>query len=223
MHLVDLAAGFLGATPIVGSTIPSAVGAAFGSVMKGENRVTAIFFGDAATEEGVFYESINFAALKKLPVLFVCENNLYSSHIHIRDRRPADNIPEAARAACIPAVVIDGNDVVAVYQTMDEAVARARSGGGPSFIECRTYRWRGHVGPNWDVDKGLRSQEEVDQWVARCPIKALEGRLVAAGILDNSEMAALRAAAVVEVAEAMAFARQSPLPQPSEVLDYLFQ
>ena len=223
MHLAAPEIGLMGTSAMVATGLPLAVGAGIAFRMQGLDRVAAVFFGDGAAEEGAFFESLNLAALRKAPVVFVCENNLYSSHIHIRDRRPADNIAEAARAASMPATVIDGNDVVAVYNETQAAVARARGGGGPAFIECRTYRWRGHVGPNWDLDKGLRTQEEVDEWMARCPIRRLEDNMTRTGLSSAAELAAARQRVAAEVAEAIAFARQSPFPESTEVLDYLYR
>lgn len=223
MHLVAPQVGLMGTSAMVATGLPLAVGAAIAFRMQGRSQTATVFFGDGAAEEGAFFESLNLAALRKAPVLFVCENNLYSSHIHIRERRPTDNIAEAAVAAGMPAVVIDGNDVVAVYQAAQEAVARARVGNGPTFIECRTYRWRGHVGPNWDIEKGLRSREEVDEWMARCPIKRLEENMTKADLLNEAEMASIRQMIAAEIAEAIAFARQSPFPEPTELLNYLYR
>ena len=223
MHLVAPEVGLMGTSAMVATGLPLAVGAGIAFRMQGRNRAAAVFFGDGAAEEGAFFESLNLAALRKAPVLFVCENNLYSSHIHIRERRPADNIAEAAVAAGMPAVVIDGNDVVATYRAAQAAVARARAGDGPTFIECRTYRWRGHVGPNWDIEKGLRSREEVDEWMARCPIKRLEESMTKVGLLSGADVVSMRQTAAAEVAKAIAFARQSPFPEPTEVLNYLYR
>ncbi|HQE92297.1 MAG TPA: thiamine pyrophosphate-dependent dehydrogenase E1 component subunit alpha [Anaerolineae bacterium] len=222
MHVAAPEVGLPGTSAMVGTGIPLAVGAAIAFAMQRTSRVAAVFFGDGATEEGGFYESLNLAALRKAPVIFVCENNLYSSHIHIRDRRPADNLDALAAVHSMPAVRIDGNDVVTVYQTAREAVTRARQGHGPTFIECRTYRWRGHVGPNYDIDKGLRSQEELSEWQARCPIHSLEARLLNQGILTDTEVTRLRQAVMDEVAAAIAFARQSPYPNPDTLSDYVF-
>jgi acetoin:2,6-dichlorophenolindophenol oxidoreductase subunit alpha len=223
MHLIAPEVGLMGTSAMVATGLPLAVGAAIAFRMRGSDQVVAVFFGDGAAEEGAFFESLNLAALRKAPVIFVCENNLYSSHIHIRDRRPADNIAEAARASCIPATIIDGNDVLATYRAAVDAVARARAGEGPTFVECRTYRWRGHVGSNWDLDKGLRTREEVEEWVARCPIKSFEERLMSTGVLNEEEIIRTRERVAVEIEQAIAFARQSPFPQPNELLNNLFQ
>jgi len=223
MHLVAPEVGLMGTSAMVGSSIPLAVGAAIAFAMQATQRVAVTFFGDGATDEGVFCESLNLAALRKAPVIFVCENNLYSTHMHIRDRKPADNIPDIANAHCVPAIRIDGNDVCAVYKAAREAVQDARQGKGPTLIECRTYRWRGHVGPSYDLDKGLRSKEELDEWMARCPIKLLEARLMSNALLTEAEVCRLRTEVGDEVDAAVAWARKSPMPAESELADYVFR
>jgi TPP-dependent pyruvate/acetoin dehydrogenase alpha subunit len=161
MHLLDLSVGYLGSTPIVGSTIPIGVGAAFGARMKGEERVTVVFFGEGATEEGVFHEAANFASLKKLPVVFVCENNLYSVYSPMSVRQPdGREVFNLAKGHGIESRQGDGNDVAEVYELAGEAVEKARRGGGPSFLEFKTYRWREHCGPNFDNDIGYRTEAE---------------------------------------------------------------
>ena len=206
MHLTAPEVGLMGTSAMVASGVPLAVGAAIAFSMKQTQRVAVTFFGDGATEEGEFYESLNLAALRKAPVIFVCENNLYSSHVHIKDRRPADNIPDLVKAHRMPAFRIDGNNVVAVYKTTREAVQNARAGRGPRFIECRTYRWRGHVGPNYDLEKGLRSKEELDEWMARCPIKILESRMIRDHLMTEAQVKAIREQVVEEVKAAIEWA-----------------
>ncbi len=222
MHIAAPEVGLPGTSAMVGAGLPLAVGAAIACAMQGTAKVAVVFFGDGATEEGGFYESLNLAAFRKAPVIFVCENNLYSSHVHIRDRRPADNLDALAAVHGMPAPRIDGNDILAVYHTTSEAVARARQGHGPTFIECRTYRWRGHVGPNYDIDKGLRSPEELAEWQARCPIQSFETRLLHQGVLTHADVTHLRQCVTDEVAAAIAFARQSPYPDPNTLHDYVF-
>ena len=222
MHLVAPEVGLMGTSAMVATGIPLAVGAAIAFAMQKTHRVAVTFFGDGAADEGAFYESLNLAALRKAPAIFVCENNFYSSHLHIQDRRPADNIVDIGRANVMPAFSIDGNDVLTVYETAQEAVKRARQGQGPTLIECRTYRWRGHVGPNYDLDKGLRSQAELDSWIARCPIRSLETYLLNSGFLSPEEARRLGEEVIEEVAEAIAVARQSPFPDELELADYVF-
>ena len=221
MHLIATDIGILGTVPMVGATIPIAVGAALGAVLQQRNRVSVAFFGDGATEEGSFHESLNFASLNNLPVLFVCENNLFSSHLPIKDRRPSDNIYESALAHAMPGVRIDGNNFAEVFSTTKAAVERARAGDGPTLIECRTYRWRGHVGPKWDLDVGIRDEAELATWMAHCPIKQIEKSLLDDGILNQTELAKIYADASNEVEEAIEFADSSPFPDPSELMDHV--
>ncbi|MFC1986960.1 thiamine pyrophosphate-dependent dehydrogenase E1 component subunit alpha [Chloroflexota bacterium] len=214
MHLVDLSAGFLGATPIVGSTIPIAIGTALGSVMRSEKRVTAIFFGDAAAEEGAFHESLNFAVLKRLPVVFVCENNLYSVYSPLSVRQPPNReIFKLAEGYGIESYQGDGNDVTEVYKLAKQAIDKARQGGGPTFLEFKTYRWREHCGPNYDNDLGYRTENEFKEWQQHCPLERLKEQLLGDRLLSNQDIAGMVKELQAEVAEAIKFARESPLPQ----------
>lgn len=222
MHLLAPEVGILGTVPMVAATIPIAVGAALASVMRGGDRVAVSFFGDGATEEGVFHEALNFASLRRLPVIFVCENNLFSSHLRLLERQPADNICQSAQAHAMPGISIDGNDVIQVFATAEEAVARARQGKGPTLIECRTYRWRGHVGPSWDLEVGIRDQAEVDAWVARCPIRLLETQLSEEGLATEAEKDQVYRRVRQEVEESVSFARESRLPDPAELTEHVF-
>jgi len=220
MHLVDLPVGFLGATPIVGSTIAIAVGTAFGSVMKGEQRVTVIFFGDGATEEGVFHESINFAALKKLPVVFVCENNLYSVYSPLSVRQPEGReVFGLAKGHGVESYQGDGNDVVEVYRLAEQAIGKARQGGGPTFLEFKTYRWREHCGPYYDNDLGYRTENEFQEWKERCPIERLQERLLKEGVLCNQDIEDMMRNMEVEMEAAVAFAKESPFPEEGLLLE----
>lgn len=222
MHLFSKEVGILGTVPMVAATIPIAVGAALTSVMGGSGRVSVSFFGDGSTEEGVFHESLNFAALKKLPVLFVCENNLLSSHLPLKARRPSEDLYRHAIPYDIPGLQVDGNDVIAVYQATREAVKRARQGGGPTLIECRTYRWRGHVGPKWDLDIGIRDKDELEGWMARCPIKALENKFIEQGIMSEDDLLTIRSQVAEEVEGSVHFARESPYPAREDMPLHVF-
>jgi len=223
MHLVDLSVGFLGATPIVGSTISNAVGAALGSVMRDDHRVTVTFFGDAAPEEGVFHESINFAALKKLPVVFVCENNLYSVHSPLSARQPENReIFQLAKGHGVESCRGDGNDVIEVYQLAEQAVCRARQGGGPTFLEFKTYRWREHCGPYYDFDLGYRTEDECQEWRRRCPIEMLEERLLRDGVLFNQDIDALVSELETEIEDAVVFAKESLFPEEQLLLEHIY-
>lgn len=212
MHLVQPDLGIMGASAIVGGTIPMAVGSALAAQMQGLDRVAVAFFGDGAVEEGVFHESLNFAALRKLPVLFACENNFYATHSHQSARQPADNIHERAAGYCMPGVRVDGTDVWAVYEAAHAAVERARSGGGPTLLEIRAYRWKEHVGPNFDYSLGYRTKEELDGWMDRCPIRLFRQRLLDAGLCGERELDQLGSALDREVQEAVQFGKDSAAP-----------
>ena len=169
MHLIDVGVGMLGASAIVGGSIPLAVGAAMSASLRGETRVAVAFFGDGAVEQGVFHECLNLAALRRLPVIFACENNLYATLSHVRARQAA---PIHARAASygMPGVAVDGTDVEAVRAVATEAAERARRGEGPTLIEATAYRWMSHVGTEFDTGRMQRTQDELDAWRARCPL-----------------------------------------------------
>lgn len=214
MHLVDLSVGFLGATPIVGSTIPIAVGTALGSMMRGEPRVTVIFFGEGATEEGVFHESINFAALKQLPVVFVCENNLYSVYSPLSVRQPRGReVFLLARGHEVESHQGDGSDVVEVSRLAEQAIRKAREGGGASFVEFKTYRWREHCGPYYDNHLGYRTEEEFLEWKRRDPIEMFGTSLLNEGVLPSQGVHEMTTSLKAEIEEAVAFAKASPFPE----------
>lgn len=223
MHLVDISAGFLGATPIVGSTIPIAVGIAFGSVMRCEPRVTTVFFGDAATEEGVFHESVNFATLKKLPVIFVCENNFYSVYSPLSVRQPESReIFELAKGHGLESYQCDGNDVVEICKLTERAVRKARQGGGPTFLEFKTYRWREHCGPCYDNDLGYRTESEFLQWKRRCPIEKLKERILVNGIFSDENIEGMVRVLEAEIEDAVRFAKDSPFPNEHLLLKDIY-
>ena len=210
MHLTDLGAGFLAATPIVGSSVPVAVGAAFAAKVKGNGRLVAVFFGDAAMETGIVHESINFAVVHALPVLFCCENNLYSVYSPMEVRQPSHrSIASLAGGHGIRTLVGDGNDVEEVANLADDAYRSIRSGAGPVFLELSTYRWREHCGPNYDNEIGYRSVEEFEAWLSGDPIEVLAGR----GAWD--ERAADVEDIAAEIRSAVEFARKSSFPDPA--------
>lgn len=213
MHLIDLEAGFLGAVPIVGSTIPIGVGSAFKAKLCKDDDVTMVFFGDGACEAGVFHESLNFAVLKSLPVVFVCENNLYSvySPMSVRqsDKR---SITDIARGHGIEAHQLDGNDVELVYTKSLEAVAKARSGNGPVFLELMTYRWREHCGPNFDNHLGYRTELEYEGWRKRDPVSAYRNYLIDGGVLSEEQAEQMEIEISQEVEDAIAYAKSSDFP-----------
>ncbi|HPP53216.1 MAG TPA: thiamine pyrophosphate-dependent enzyme, partial [Thermoguttaceae bacterium] len=179
------------------------------------------FFGDGATEEGHFFESVNLAALYRLPVIFVLENNLYASHMHLSERRPLDNLDQIGGLFGIPSIRLDGNDVLAVYRAAVEAASRARTGQGPSLLECRTYRWRGHVGHRWDEDVGVKRRDELQEWLDRCPLARFRRSLLKWGVSED-QLNALEEEVEKEVESALQFARQSPLPGPETVGEYVY-
>ncbi|MFQ5737786.1 MAG: thiamine pyrophosphate-dependent dehydrogenase E1 component subunit alpha [Acidobacteriota bacterium] len=223
MHLSDPSAGFLGSAPIVGSTIPIAVGTALASKMRGEDRVTAVFFGEGATEEGVFSESINFAVLKSLPVLFVCENNFYSVYSPLTVRQPPGReLHRLVRGYGLESFRGDGNNVVRVHGLAAGAVRRARGGEGPTFLELKTYRWREHCGPDYDHHLGYRSQEEFMQWKRNCPLARARKRLLARRVLSREEMDSMVARVDEEIRRAVCFAQQSPFPAKERLLEHVY-
>jgi pyruvate dehydrogenase E1 component alpha subunit len=220
VHLNDLEAGVVASSAILGQTIAVAVGAAMAFRMDGADRVAACYFGDATVEEGVWHESLNLASVRKAPVLFVCENNFYSTLTPLSVRQPAGvEIHQRAVAYGVPSRKVDGNDVFAVYEAASEAVAHLRAGKGPYLLECVTYRWREHVGPLWDYAWGYRTKEEVDSWIARCPIKRASESLTREGICGPGDLERMRIEIQEEVNAAVAFAKESPFPSLAEITD----
>jgi len=214
MHLIDQSVGFIGAVPIVGSTIPIAVGLAFADKLKGIQRVTAAFFGEAATEEGVFHESANFASLHRLPVVFVCENNLYSVYSPMSVRQPSHReVFQQAQGHGIPAEQVDGNDPEAVFLSAKKARSRAASGEGPTFIEYKTYRWREHCGPAFDNHIGYRTEGEFEAWKKRDPIELYEQKMISQGHLSSINKEKIRERISLEILEALKFARAGGIPR----------
>lgn len=222
MHIASPDIGILGTTPIVAGSIPLAVGTALASHIRQDSKVTVAFFGDGATEEGTFHEAMNFAALKKLPLVFVCENNFFSSHLEIHDRQPSDKISIKAQAHNMPSYEGDGNNVLEIQETSRNAIERAREGGGPTLLEYRTYRWRGHVGANWDLELGIRTKETLEKWMERCPIKSFRKELCDAGLLSESDLETVNAGVEQEIEEAYQFAIESPNLDPGDVSKHVY-
>ncbi len=226
MHLIDPEHGMLGAAPIVAGTISLAVGAALASKIRKDGRATVTFFGDGATGEGVLYESMNFASLQRLPLVFVCENNLYSTHMPIADCRVSPDIHTIASPFCIPSSQIDGNDVLEVYESANEAIGSCRVGRGPFFLECLTYRQRGHVGPDDNVQEtrtDIRPREEIEAWLARDPIGRFRSYLVSQSLVPAEVLDRWDAEAEAEARTAMQAARESAKPNPGLLTNYVFQ
>ncbi len=216
MHPVDPDLGILGTSAIVGGVIPLAVGAALAAKLQDTQRVAVAFFGDGASDEGAFHESLLFASLKELPVVLVCENNFYAVNSPISARQPDDSIVRFAGSYRIPGVQIDGTDVLAVHGAARTAVDRARAGEGPTLLECRLYRWRGHVGPECDYPKGCRPKEELEQWMERCPINNFTRFLLERGVTTERGMERVRNEIDATLDEALCLARQSPFPAGEE-------
>lgn len=224
MHLIDESVGFMGSTSIVGGTIPIGTGIGFSISLHGTDQVSCVFLGDGATEEGVFYESINFAALKKLPVLYICENNLYSVYSPLGVRQPAGrNIFEMVHCLGVQSESGDGNDALDVYTKVSNAVKSIRAGNGPCFLEFATYRWREHCGPNFDNDIGYRTEDEYLHWKSKDPIVSLEAAMLENQTINNGDIVKMQARLTKEVADAYEFAEASPFPSPAEVSNHLFQ
>jgi pyruvate dehydrogenase E1 component alpha subunit len=223
MHLADFSVGILGESGILGSSIPTAVGAALGSRLQGNDRVAVPFFGDGASNEGAFHESVNLAAVWKLPVVFLCENNQYAVTSSFKQMVASDNISDRSVAYNIPGVLVDGQDVIAMYEAVSEAVARARAGQGPSLIEGRTYRYYEHsLGLNRIVRDPYRQEEEIDEWRRRDPIDIHKERLLSQNVATQAEIDEMEAEVVAQIDEATEFARQSPYPEPEDLFKDMY-
>ncbi len=216
MHLLD------GSVPIVGATVPIATGAALAAQMEGRGAIAVSYLGDGATEEGVFHETLNFASVFKLPVVFVVENNLFSSHLHISLRQPFDSICRFAAAHGVAWQRIDGNDLVAMAGAAGEAIAAARTGRGPQLIEAVTYRWRGHVGHREDNDVGVMRKEGLTEWKKRDPIARLAAAMTDAGFLSEGQWQADWAEFRAAVEHAWRQATADPYPPASALLDRVY-
>lgn len=223
MHLVDLDVGFLAATPVVGSTVPIGVGTALGSVMHRDSRITVVFFGDAVVEEGVLCESLNFATLKQLPIVFVCEDNGYSVNSPLRVRQPEGRpIFQVAHGHGVKSFRGDGNDVVEVHRLAAHAIERARNGLGPTFIEFTTYRWLEHCGPNSDMHLGCRSESDLQAWMLRCPLLTLRNRMIRDGLVTDEDLDDMAQDVAAEIEEAVRFAKESPFPERDLLLEHIY-
>lgn len=222
MHLTAPERGLAGTVPIVGATVPIAAGAAWAAKMDGDGGVGVSFFGDGATEEGVVQETLNLASKHELPVVFACENNMFSSHLHIGLRQPSDGVSRFAEAHRMPHRRVDGNDVVAVARVAREAIGRAREGGGPTFLEMVTYRWRGHVGPREDLDVGVRRSGDLPAWKERDPVRRLAEALRERGELEEGALEAMEVEADGTVRRAVERAREAPHPDADATTRFLY-
>ncbi len=221
MHIADLDIGMLGANGIVGGGAPIALGAAFAAKYRKDGNVAVCFFGDGASNEGAFHEAANMASLYRVPLVFVAENNLYGELTAQKDHQAIEDIVDRAPGYAMPGVIVDGMDVVAVYETVAEAVARARRGEGPTLIECKTYRYYEHSGVRLGMEAG-RSEDEEKIWRARDPIPRLRAQLVEQGTLSEEEADAIVARIKAEMDEAVRFAEESPDPDPSSLLEDVY-
>jgi acetoin:2,6-dichlorophenolindophenol oxidoreductase subunit alpha len=220
MHIMDISKGILGANGIVGAGIPMATGAAYSAKYRGTDQVVVSFFGDGASNQGTFHESINMAAAWKLPVVYVCENNLFGISVDLRKVTGNPNIADRAFGYGIPGVAVDGNDVLEVYRATHTAFVRARKGEGPTLIECKTYRQKGHhIG---DPGTVYRLEEEKEVWIKRDPIKTFRERLIKEKIVSEKEIENLEKESRKLIEEAVQFAENSPFPEPEEAYQDLF-
>lgn len=217
MHLGDRSAGVMGTSAIVSTTIPQAVGFALSEKMRGKDTIICVFFGDGATEEGVFYESLNFASLMRLPILFVCENNGYAIHTPAHKRVLKPNYCERAEVFGIPSLMIADNDALAIYESSVKAIEiLRRPGSGPRFIEIETYRWREHVGPGEDWSLGYRTFQEGQSWIERDQVSRVKGLIEGDTAILDAEVAQI-------IDEAFAFAEESPFPSPDALYSDIYQ
>ncbi|ANX01437.1 dehydrogenase [Thermoclostridium stercorarium subsp. leptospartum DSM 9219] len=222
MHLVDTDVGILGSTAIVGGNIPLGTGTALASKLLNNDRVTVVFFGDGAADEGTFHESLNFAAVRKLPVVYVCENNFYAINSHQKARQAGEGIYQWGRGYGMPGYRIDGNDVLEVSEYARQAIERCRKGEGPTLLECITYRWKGHIGTVDDVGDGYRPKEEYDYWLSKCSIKRFAEFLRIKEILTDELEKAIDEEIDTTVEDAFSFAKSSPKPSTVELTEFVY-
>lgn len=217
MHLIDESVGFMGTTAIVGNSIPLGVGLGLSKSLNGGDDISCVFIGDGSIEEGVFYESINFSSVRKLPVLFLCENNLYSVYSPMTVRQPnGRKIHKMVEAMGVQEYHADGADTVATYETIAQAVQHIRTGNGPAFVEVMTYRWLEHCGPNYDNDLPYRENAEFEMWKKRDALENFQAQLLAEGILSPAQLENIENKISDEINQAFEFAEKSEMPDISE-------
>ena len=222
VHLVDRSVGFLGSSPILGHSLALAAGSALAFQMDASMQVAVAFFGEGALDEGAAWESLNYAAIKKLPVLFICENNLYATESPMSVRHPVGtSICNKVNAFGVSSIQIDGNDLNQVYEESKKAVEICRSGNGPFFIECMTYRWLEHVGPMSDheVNRTYRSKEELSEWMTRCPVKRSGELLIRSGLATQDDLYRWLDEVDAEIMQSLSDAYKSPWPEPEALFD----
>lgn len=219
MHIADFDIGMLGATAVVGAGLPIAVGAGLSAKLRRTDQVTACFFGEGASNQGTFHESLNMAGAWKLPIIFVCENNLYAMGTRQSRIMAIDNIAERASGYGFAGVTVEGNDVLAVYNAAQQAVEKARKGKGPTLIECKTYRHKGHS----RVDPAkYRPKEEVEEWLSKDPVNLFRAELLREHVLTEADIRQIEGQVMAEIDEAVRFAKESPYPAPEEALEDVY-
>ena len=219
MHMADVATGNLGANGIVAGGVPMAAGVGLSIQMQRQDKVILVFFGDGAANEGAFHESLNLASIWNLPVIYLCENNQYAMSMSVARSMNVDDVSARAASYNIPGVTVDGNDTIAVYEATRDAAARARSGGGPTLIEAKTYRYKGHSKSD---KQRYRTKEEVQEWQEKDPIGRLSRQMVEAGLLTDAELTALEQRVADEIQAAIAYAQASPDPDPGSILEGVY-
>ncbi len=222
MHIADMNIGILGANGIAGGGLPIAVGAGWSAKWRGTDQVTACFFGDGSSNNGAFHESLNLASLKKLPVIFVCENNLYGISVSQARHQPIIDIATRATSYDMPGVTIDGNDVLEVHQAALKAVKRARSGEGPTLIECKTYRWRGHHEGDPNQGARYRTKDEIEVWMAKCPIHRFTGKLIKDKVATRNKLETIDREVLQKIDAAVKFAKESEFPAVAEIYEDVY-
>ncbi len=223
MHLWDQPNGFYGSVPIVSGTVALAVGAGLAANLQKINDVSVVYLGDGAMEEGVVHESLNFARIQKIPVIFVVENNLFASHMHVSLRQPSDMMSRFAEANSISSKLVDGNDVVAVADAASKLITAARAGEGPGFLEAVTYRWYGHVDWRDDIDVGVhRSLKEVDNWHARDPVLRLSSAMIDAKMWSNKQELILKQDLDTQITSAWEKAMNDSYPEAAVILNHVY-
>ena len=225
VHLTDTSVGLIGSSPILGQGVALAVGSALAFQMDGVKRIATTFFGEGTFDEGIVYECFNYASIKKIPVLFVCENNFYATESPIKTRQPGGTqLCDRARAFKIDALKVDGNDVVAVYKATRNIIEQIREGCGPFFLECETYRWLEHVGPMFDheLSRAYRTRNEVEVWMKRCPVQRSARRLLAHGLVTQTQLDHWLAEVKDEMSSVVAEAKSSPWPEPSTLFENVY-
>lgn len=222
MHIIDYNVGFKGSVPIVGATIPIATGAGLASKKKNDNSIAISYFGDGACEEGVLHESLNLASILELPVLYICENNLFSSHLHIDMRQPSNSTSRFAEAHKIENQIIDGNDVVLMYKILKDVISKIRNKRVPFFLEAFTYRWKGHVGHRDDIDVGVERKSDLYLWKKRDPIKRLAESMINSQLISQANFNKFKIKIKNKIDEDWKKALEAPYPKKNSLLNCVY-